>query len=75
MTIILLVEDATDLAQVIVRELEAVGYEVVHAVDGVAALEMHARHSLAWSSSTGCYPGWTGWRCCDRSGKIPLSRC
>jgi DNA-binding response OmpR family regulator len=44
MTIILLVEDATDLAQVIVRELEAVGYEVVHAVDGVAALEMHARH-------------------------------
>ena len=44
MTTILLVEDATDLAQVIVRELEAVGYEVVHAVDGVAALEMHARH-------------------------------
>jgi DNA-binding response OmpR family regulator len=44
MTTILLVEDATDLAQVIVRELEAVGYEVVHAVDGVAALEVHARH-------------------------------
>ena len=44
MTTILLVEDATDLAQVIVRELEAVGYDVVHAADGLAALEMHARH-------------------------------
>jgi DNA-binding response OmpR family regulator len=44
MTTILLVEDATDLAQVIVRELEAVGYNVIHAVDGVQALEMHARH-------------------------------
>jgi DNA-binding response OmpR family regulator len=40
---ILLVEDAADLAQVIVRELEAVGYEVVHAADGLAALELHAR--------------------------------
>ncbi len=44
MTTILLVEDATDLAQVIVRELEAAGYDVVHAADGVQALEMHARH-------------------------------
>jgi DNA-binding response OmpR family regulator len=44
MTTILLVEDATDLAQVIERELKAVGYDVLPAVDGVAALEMHARH-------------------------------
>jgi DNA-binding response OmpR family regulator len=44
MTTILLVEDAFDLAQVIVRELEALGYEVLHAADGVAALELHARH-------------------------------
>jgi len=43
MTTILLVEDALDLAQVIVRELEAVGHRVVHARDGVAALELHAR--------------------------------
>ena len=42
MTTILLVEDAADLAQVIVRELEALGYEVLHAADGLAALEMHA---------------------------------
>jgi DNA-binding response OmpR family regulator len=42
MATILLVEDALDLAQVIVRELEAAGYEVLHASDGVAALQLHA---------------------------------
>ncbi len=40
--LILLVEDALDLAQVIRRELEAVGYRVVHAADGPAALQRHA---------------------------------
>jgi DNA-binding response OmpR family regulator len=45
MTTILLVEDAADLAQVIVRELEAAGYEMMHAVDGLAALELHAQHA------------------------------
>jgi DNA-binding response OmpR family regulator len=44
MTTILLVEDAFDLAQVVVRELEALGYEVLHAADGSAALELHAHH-------------------------------
>jgi DNA-binding response OmpR family regulator len=39
---ILLVEDAGDLAQVISRELKAAGYEVVHAMDGLEALEAHA---------------------------------
>jgi DNA-binding response OmpR family regulator len=43
MSTILLVEDAFDLAQVIVRELEALGYEVLHAADGVAALELYTR--------------------------------
>jgi DNA-binding response OmpR family regulator len=42
MSTILLVEDALDLARVIVRELEAAGYEVLHAGDGVAALQLHA---------------------------------
>jgi DNA-binding response OmpR family regulator len=42
MTTILLVEDAHDLAQVIIRELEAIGYRVLHASDGVAALQIHA---------------------------------
>ncbi len=42
---ILLVEDATDLAQVIVRELDAAGYEAVHAADGLAALELYAEQS------------------------------
>ncbi len=40
--LILLVEDALDLAQVIRRELEAAGYRVVHAADGPAALQRHA---------------------------------
>ena len=44
MATILLVEDAVDLAQVIVRELAAAGHEVVHAADGLAALELHASH-------------------------------
>ena len=40
---ILLVEDATDLAQVILRELEAAGYHALHAADGLAALDLHTR--------------------------------
>ncbi len=42
---ILLVEDELKLAQVIVRELQAAGYETIHAADGLAALDMFARHS------------------------------
>lgn len=38
---ILLVEDAIDLASVLQRELEAVGYAVLHAPDGLRALELH----------------------------------
>lgn len=40
---ILLVEDTRELAQVIARELEAVGYRVLRTGDGVTALELHAR--------------------------------
>jgi DNA-binding response OmpR family regulator len=39
---ILLVEDERELAGVVVRELEAAGYQVVHATSGVQALELHA---------------------------------
>jgi DNA-binding response OmpR family regulator len=42
MTTILLVEDAYDLAQVIIRELETSGYGVLHATDGLSALQLHA---------------------------------
>src|SRR5712692_9573362 len=42
MITILLVEDAYDLAKVIIRELEASGYRVLHADDGLSALELHA---------------------------------
>lgn len=43
MTTILLVEDARDLARVMARELEASGFRVLHALDGVSALELHTR--------------------------------
>ncbi len=45
MPTILLVEDARDLAQVIVRELRALDYTVYHAADGLTALQMQAKHS------------------------------
>jgi two-component system phosphate regulon response regulator PhoB len=41
MTKILLVEDTPDLAQVIRRELETAGYQVIHAGDGLTALRLH----------------------------------
>ena len=44
MTTVLLVEDKIDLANIIIQELEAVGYQVHHAADGLAALEQHAIH-------------------------------
>jgi DNA-binding response OmpR family regulator len=41
MTTILLVEDAYDLAQMIIHELEVQGYHVLHMCDGVSAIEVH----------------------------------
>jgi DNA-binding response OmpR family regulator len=40
---ILVVEDAADLASLIVRELEAAGFATCQAADGLTALEVHAR--------------------------------
>jgi DNA-binding response OmpR family regulator len=42
MTTLLLIEDALALAQIITRELEAAGYRVVCAGDGVTGLALHA---------------------------------
>jgi len=44
MSLILLVEDESELAAVIQRELTAAGYSLLHAADGLAALELHAVH-------------------------------
>lgn len=44
---ILLVEDTIDLAQVIMRELTANGYRMVHASDGLEALHLHEREQPA----------------------------
>lgn len=43
MTTILLVEDTHALAQVVIHELEANGYQVLHASDGLTALQLQSR--------------------------------
>lgn len=43
---ILLVEDERDLALIVRRELESAGYQVIHAIDGVVALELHGREAI-----------------------------
>ena len=45
MTTILLIEDAKELADVIFRELEAAGYCVLLAGDGLAGVELFARRN------------------------------
>jgi DNA-binding response OmpR family regulator len=47
MTTLLLVEDTHDLARVIIRELEANEYRVLHASDGLSALQLHAQERPA----------------------------
>src|SRR5258708_31853381 len=44
MPTVLLVEDTSELARTIARELELSGYEVLLAQDGVHALDLHAQH-------------------------------
>lgn len=40
---ILFVEDTIDFAKALISELETAGYEVIHAQDGLSALELHSR--------------------------------
>lgn len=47
MTTILLVEDAYDLAKMIISELEAQGYYVLHRCDGLSALQAHTTEQPA----------------------------
>ena len=47
MTTILLVEDAYDLAKMIISELEAQGYHVLHKCDGVSALHAYTTEQPA----------------------------
>ncbi len=60
MTTLLLAEDALDLAHVIVRELEAHGYTVAYAPNGVATLELHAREQPALVILDWMLPGMDG---------------
>jgi DNA-binding response OmpR family regulator len=60
MATILLVEDTVDLAQVIVRELQASGYEVLHSADGASALKLCKQHSPALVILDWMLPGLDG---------------
>jgi len=41
---LLLVEDALELAQIIIREFDKVGYKIFHADNGNSAIKLHASH-------------------------------
>jgi DNA-binding response OmpR family regulator len=60
MATVLLVEDTVELAQVIARELEAVGYHVLHAVDGPTALALAAREPVDVALLDWMLPGMDG---------------
>jgi len=47
MTTILLVEDAYDLAKIIISEFEVQGYQVIHMCDGVSSLQAHTMEEPA----------------------------
>jgi DNA-binding response OmpR family regulator len=57
---ILLIEDALDLAQVIVRELTAAGYQMFHAPDGPTGLALHEAHQPALIILDWMLPGMDG---------------
>lgn len=57
---ILLVEDATDLAQVVLRELEAAGYSVTHADNGESALQIEGRDHFQLVILDWMLPGMSG---------------
>jgi DNA-binding response OmpR family regulator len=57
---ILLVEDATDLAQVIIRELETAGYSVTHAANGEIALQLEKNESFQLVILDWMLPGISG---------------
>lgn len=59
-TTLLLVEDALDLAQVIQRELIQQGYRVIHAADGIKALDLHAQEHPALVILDWMLPGLDG---------------
>jgi DNA-binding response OmpR family regulator len=57
---ILLVEDGTDLAQVIMRELEAAGYSVTHVANGESALQFEKRDHFQLVILDWMLPGMSG---------------
>ncbi len=58
--LILLVEDAADLARVVRRELESAGYQTLHASDGLAALALLERQAPALVILDWMLPGMNG---------------
>jgi DNA-binding response OmpR family regulator len=60
METILLVEDEKELAHVVARELEAVGYRVLWAADGRSALDLHSHQQPALVILDWMLPGMDG---------------
>ena len=57
---ILLVEDTADLAQVLLRELEAAGYSVTHVANGEAALQLEKKNTFQLVILDWMLPGISG---------------
>lgn len=57
---ILLVEDTVDLAQAVLRELEAAGYSVTHAANGEAALQLEKKSTFQLIILDWTLPGMSG---------------
>ena len=71
---ILVVEDETDLSDLITYNLQRNGYEVIAAPDGAKALQLIATRLPIWCCSISCCQGWTAWksraaqeRCADQA--------
>ncbi len=65
---ILVVEDEAGIADFLARGLEAEGYGVTVAADGIAGERLALAPAPTSSSSTGCSRAATGSRCSPRSG-------
>ena len=72
---ILLVEDEQKLAEVVIRELQAAGYQVMHAADGMAALKAYECHAPDLVILDWMLPGLDGLevlRCIRQTSAVPV---
>ena len=68
---VLIVEDAVELAAILLRILERMGFEVQHAVDGSQALELYHSHRPDLVLLDIALPDITGWRLLEEMRERP----